>query len=194
MHKPVVHVVVSGDLVSAHNFCKNNRAGFTLIELMVVVTVIGILAAVAVPNFISMRNRALEASVKANMHSLHLAVEEFNTMADGIYPGDLDTRVNQVSANQSNKSLAGGVRIPPFPADALLRAQSSFKNPFSAIINVIDNLLIGYPPLAVPPRGCSYYSSYQQDRTTPSAPGQPAYYYCITGYGADQPILLILSP
>ncbi len=36
---------------------KNNR-GFTLIELMVVISIIGILAAIAIPNFISYRNKA----------------------------------------------------------------------------------------------------------------------------------------
>ena len=194
MRKPFVHSNVSGDLVSAHGFCQTSHKGFTLIELMIVVAIIGVLAAIAVPNLISMRNRALEASVKANMHSVHLAVEEFATMADGVYPGDLDTRIDQVSTNPNNKSLAAGARKPPFPVDALLRAQGGFKNPFSGVVNVVDNLLIGYPPVAVPPHGCTYYSSYQQDHLTPSGPGQPASYYNITAYGADQPILLILGP
>src|SRR5512139_2979393 len=63
-----------------------NTKGFTLIELMIVVVIIGILAAIAIPNFISMQDRAREGSVKANMHTLQLAVEDFAVQNDGTYP------------------------------------------------------------------------------------------------------------
>jgi prepilin-type N-terminal cleavage/methylation domain-containing protein len=63
-----------------------NTKGFTLIELMIVVVIIGILAAIAIPNFISMQDRAREGSVKANMHTLQLAVEDFAVQNDGVYP------------------------------------------------------------------------------------------------------------
>lgn len=65
-----------------------NQKGFTLIELMIVVVIIGILAAIAIPNFISMQDRAKEASVKANMHTLQLAFEDFAVQTDGVYPND----------------------------------------------------------------------------------------------------------
>jgi len=69
-----------------------NRKGFTLIELMIVVVIIGILAAIAIPNFISMQSRAKEASVKGNAHSLQLAVEDYSVVNDGTLPalGDID--------------------------------------------------------------------------------------------------------
>jgi type II secretion system protein G len=60
--------------------------GFTLIEMMVVMIIIGILAAIVIPNFIRMQDRAKEASVKTNMHTMQLAFEDFSTRTDGVYP------------------------------------------------------------------------------------------------------------
>ena len=91
-----------------------NNKGFTLIELMIVVVIIGILAAVSIPNFISMQDRAKEAGVRSNCHTTRLASEEFAVENGGVYATNPDVDVTSLGSTIYDLLPAGGRLVNPF--------------------------------------------------------------------------------
>jgi len=70
-----------------------NRNGFTLVELMVTLAIIGILAAMLVPVFARARESALAAPCAANLKSIALAVQMYAAEYGAYFPGEHDPRV-----------------------------------------------------------------------------------------------------
>jgi general secretion pathway protein G len=69
-----------------------NANGFTLLELLIVMTVIGILATIAIPSLVQYPIRAKEAVLKTNLKEIRSALEQY--YADKArYPGALDELV-----------------------------------------------------------------------------------------------------
>ena len=63
------------------------EAGFSLIELLVVILIIGILAAIAIPAFLNQRGKAYDASAKSQVRTAQTAIEAYVTDHSGSYAG-----------------------------------------------------------------------------------------------------------
>src|SRR6516162_6609630 len=69
---------------------KNRKAvrGFTLIELMIVVAIIGILAAIAIPKFADLIRKSKEGATKGNLGAVRSALSIYYGDLEGNYPTD----------------------------------------------------------------------------------------------------------
>jgi type IV pilus assembly protein PilA len=61
--------------------------GFTLVELLVVMLILGILAAIAIPSFFNQRDKARDAEAKAQARTAQTAIETYRTDNNGSYAG-----------------------------------------------------------------------------------------------------------
>ncbi len=80
---------------------KKGQEGFTLIELLVVVVIIGILASVAVPNFMGAQDKAKNSGVQANGHNVQMSLEQYAVDNSGSYPADLGSVIGAATGYMS---------------------------------------------------------------------------------------------
>jgi type IV pilus assembly protein PilA len=68
----------------------NNSKGFTLIELMIVIAIIGILAAIAIPNFIAYRNKAFCSAAESDANNVAAAISDYFAVPNRVNMPDED--------------------------------------------------------------------------------------------------------
>lgn len=91
----------------------NNQKGFSLVELIIVLSVIGILSAIAIPKFSNIQNKAKESSVKALAHTIQLYIETFY-LQESTYPTPTDSGVEALMDTLIAEDILTTIPSNPF--------------------------------------------------------------------------------
>jgi general secretion pathway protein G len=103
---------------------RKQDAGFTLIELMIVMAIIGVLAVVAIPSFVGAIKQAREAVLKEDLHVLREAIDSYT--------------MDKQKAPQSLDDLVQEGYLKEVPQDPMTRAKDSWVTDTSDAMHSLD--------------------------------------------------------
>ena len=107
------------------------RGAFTLIELMIVVAIIGILAAIAIPKFAGLIRKSREGSTKGNLGALRAALSIYYADMEGQYPTD---DLSSLMVNGKYIAAIPTLHTPDYHADA-----NTVVSPMGCAVNWDEN-------------------------------------------------------
>jgi general secretion pathway protein G len=99
-------------------------AGFTLVELMIVMAIVGVLAVVAIPSYVGSVKQAREAVLKEDLHVIRSAIDSYTA--------------DKQKAPQSLEDLVNEGYLRSIPVDPMTRAADSWQTTTSDSLHSMD--------------------------------------------------------
>src|SRR5256886_9981140 len=120
------------------NKLNKKRAGFTLVEIMIVVAIIALLAAIAVPNFLRSRKRSQASRILEDMRVLDQAVDQYaieTSKASGFNPtfADLKAYIKGGTSLYNTGADIFGNSYGPFTVDSIPKVPTASYNVLSDV-------------------------------------------------------------
>ena len=101
--------------------------GFTLVELLVVMLILGILAAIAIPSFFNQRDKAKDADAKSDVRTAQTALETYATDHGGSYVGATGAELQNIEPTLNDATLAvSGLAVDAYTLDATSKTGNHF--------------------------------------------------------------------
>jgi type IV pilus assembly protein PilA len=131
----------------------SSEDGFTLIELLVVVIIIGILAAIAIPSFLSQRERGWQAQLTSDVRNSVLDVEAGFVANNGQYPAD-QAAFNALGARVSSPTITLTYTVNSTGSEFCVLGADSRLPPARNVASYVNNqgveIFAACPPFLVP--------------------------------------------
>ncbi len=116
---------------------RRGQSGFTLVELLIVVIILGILAAVVIPQFNTAAAESKEAALASNLATIRQAIELYKVQHNDAFP---DANIVTKLTTQTDVTGAAGTKYGPYIRNAFP------ANPISGSNAVVTGATIGSAP------------------------------------------------
>jgi len=110
---------------------KRNVRGFTLVEILIVVIILGILAAIVIPQFSNASNDARDNSARAMMKTIIGQIELYKIQHGDVPPDITSNWTVLTKATNIKGEVEGGAAVGPFIYGPYFDAKSLPKNPYN---------------------------------------------------------------
>ncbi len=118
-----------------------DQRGFTLVEVLIVIIIVGILAAIAIPMFLDQRGKAKDAAIKDSLHSIQIGVQSYALDNNDTYPASVATKATLV--DPSGKPYVDNWPKNPFTnvdmKDSTAQGDYTYSKPTSSTYRLVGH-------------------------------------------------------